>query len=248
MQIILKKSCNLRAMRLDINTNNVVAFTAKLERMKKSDLPVAIRSALNDTAFDVKTKTMPKSAEKFVNRSPNFFKANSKYEKAEGFNIRAMKSTVGFLSDNLKGGNNFAVKDLEQQEKGGTIGGKSFIPMKQARMGQSTTKAVRPNNRTTAIKNIVDARKMSGVSEKQKFRKAAIRAGVGGHVLGNKTPAILWRVNALGQPLKMTPLYTYKENREVTVKKTGFMRSASETSANKMEAFFIAQAKRRIFK
>jgi hypothetical protein len=240
-------------MRLNINCDAVVKFTARLERMAKSDLPVAVRSALNDAAYDVKTNTMPKSAEKtFEKRQPNFFKANSRFEKAEGFKISQMKSTVGFKSDNLKGSNNFAVKDLEQQEKGGKIGGKAFIPMNPARVGQNKAKAVRSMNRTTAVRNIVDSNRVSGANGRQSFIRAAFKAGKGGHVLGNRTPKILWRVNSLNRTadgrLKMTPLYSYKENRGVSVKRTSFMESASKITGAKMEGFFEAQAKKRIFK
>jgi hypothetical protein len=85
---------------------------------------------LNKAAFDVKQNTMLKSAEaSFVKRQPNFFKANSRVEMASGWDLDKMQATVGFNSSGLKGGsNNHAVEDLEQQERGGTIKSRSFIP------------------------------------------------------------------------------------------------------------------------
>lgn len=233
-------------MRLNINSNASVKFTAKLERMRTNDLPSAVRSALNDAAYDVKTNTMPKSADRFEKRSPNFFKANSKYEKATGTRISTMKSIIGFFSNNLKGGNNHAVKDLEQQEKGGMIKGKALIPMRQARIGQQQGKNVRPINRTTAIRNVVDSRQISGVNNAQKLVKAIVKAGKGGHVLSNGT---MFAVNSANRgAFKLTPLYSYEKGRGVKVKETKFMESASLKSGSKLEGYFEAQARKRIFR
>lgn len=239
-------------VRLDINSIAVIQFAAKLETIGKADLPVAVRSALNDAAYDLKTRTMPKSAKRFTNRSPNFFKANSKYEKATGLKIFEMKSTVGFVSETLKGKSNFAVKDLEQQEKGGKIAGKSFIPMNQARRGGSKTQSVKPNSRTTALTNIVHAKKMQGKHDRQKFVKAVHKAKKGGLVMGNRDPKVLWRVLSIsgtgGTKYRLSPIYSYKENRKVSVDKTNFMKDASIRSGETLEAFFMIQAKKRIFK
>ena len=90
-------------MILNINSNAVVSYTNTLEKLHKSAFPVAIRETLNSAAFDVKKNTMPLSAKKsFIERQPTFFKANSKVDKATGFNTSTMKSTVGFFSNNLK--------------------------------------------------------------------------------------------------------------------------------------------------
>ena len=106
-------------MILNINNDKTVIFTNTLEKLHRSALPVAIRGALNKAAFDLKQKTMPESADKaFVNRSKNFFKANSRVAMAKGFDIGSMKSVTGFTEGRLRGSNNFAVQDLEQQELG----------------------------------------------------------------------------------------------------------------------------------
>jgi len=86
---------------LNVNTNEVVKYTVKLEKLTRSAFPSAIRGALNKSAYDLKTKTMPKEARStFVERDPRFFIANSKFENATGFNINAMKSSVGFVENN----------------------------------------------------------------------------------------------------------------------------------------------------
>lgn len=236
---------------INVNTDATVAFTNRLERMGRSDFPIAARNTLNKAAFDVKMNTMPKNAKrKFVNRSPNFFKANSRVEMATGFNVRGMKATVGFLENNLQGQNNFAVKDLEQQEHGGKIAKKSFIPVNSARGGK--TKMVRPANRLSRITNIVDAKNAKGATDAQKFIKSVYHAGKGGVVLSKyRNKQILWRVNSLNRKngkLKLTPLYTFKKGRSVSVNDTHFMRIASLLSAGKLEKFYIEEAKKRLAK
>lgn len=236
-------------MVLNINNNEVVKFTVILEKLRTSALPSAIRGTLNDAAFDVKQKTMPVQARaEFINRSPNFFKANSKVDMAAGFNVNSMKATVGFFSNNLKGQNNFAVKDLEDQEYSGSIDKKSFIPLDPARKSGYTS-LVKPANRLTAIKNIVVARNMGAGTKKQQFIKAIYKAGAGGYVLGSnvKGEEILWRVDSIDpnpdvKRFSLTPLYDFQKSRKVKVGETMFMRTASLNSADKLNKFYIAQA------
>lgn len=242
-----------RGFSININADAVVAHTNRLEKMHRSALPSAVRGALNGAAFDVKKNTMPKSAaDAFENRSPNFFKANSRVEMARGFDIRSMKATVGFTESGLSGSNNYAVKDLEQQEYGGTIKRRALIPTDTAR-GGSNNKLVRPANRLSNINNVVVASRARGKSDREKFVKAAVFAGRGGYVMGEfRGQQILWRINSLERKdrkvwrFKLTPLYSYEQGRNVRVKPTGFMQKASLKSAEKIEEIFIKEAERQI--
>lgn len=238
-------------MVLDINTKSVVVFTNKLEKIGKSALPVAIRTSLNSAAFDVKQNTMPRSALRFIHRTENFFKANSRVEMAKGWSIRDMQAIIGFTSEHLRiGSTNFAVKDLEQQEYSGSISAKTFIPLNPARVSGSFNKVVRPVNRITVLNKqaIIDANKIAG-SKKAAFIKAAHKAGAGGLVIGNKSKEVLWRIDSiLGSKLNMTPLYSVKSGRSVKVGETGFMRFASLQSAHKLEDFYIKEAEKQIDK
>lgn len=241
-------------MVLNVNTNAAVIFAAKLDRMSRSALPVAVRASLNSAAFDVKQTTMPASAKKeFINRSPNFFKANSRVEMAIGFDINSMQSKVGFIENNLKGKSNFAVSDLEQQEEGGNIKKRSFIPLTPARGGNSNTKLVRPNSRLAAIKKIIDARRLPGKSDAQKFVYAFSKASVGSMILANfKGKTILWKVNSLNRTkkgnFKLTPVYSFSKNRSVHVKATHFIREASIKSGKDIENIFVRQAEKQLNK
>lgn len=245
---------------LNIDTSAVVVFTNKLEKLGRSALPVAVRSALNSAAFDVKQNTMLKSARsRFINRTETFFKANSAVDMATGFNIKTMAATVGFTSSHLRiGSTNFSVKDLEQQEYSGDIKGKTFIPLDTARSGGHTS-LVRPANRLTTIKqktnnfqSVINANKIFG-SKRGAFVKAAFKAGSGGYVFGNAAKEILWRIDAViknkyGIKISKTALYSVRKGRSVGVKETGFMRWASLQSANKLEDYFIKAAQLQIDK
>ena len=233
-----------------VNADELVAFTNRLENLHKSALPNAVRGTLNRLAFDVKQKTMPDSvASTFTIRRPNFFKANSRVMMADGWNIMSMRSEVGFTTANLTGVNNYAVSDLEQQERGGKIDGKSFIPMAPAR-GGGMSKPVRPGNRLSSLKKIVNASHIAG-NRKQAFVKAVKKAGPGGYVLGNGESKVLWRINSISLRggnvrVKKTALYSYRKNRSVTVKATSFMQTASTQSVKKVTYIYIAEAKRQL--
>jgi hypothetical protein len=241
-------------MQLNIDNDALVKLTNTLEKLHKSAMPVAVRTALNSAAFDVKTNTLLKTTnKKFTTRQKNFFKANSRVEQAQGFDLRSMQATIGMVEGGLKGGNNYAVKDLEQQESGGMIDGKSFIPLKSARSGGSNAKAVRPQNRLSGIKNIVNARNAKGVNNKQKFVKSVIHAGVGGHVLVDiNGKRILWRVNSLnktsGGNFKLTALYSFEKNRKVKVNNRNFMKESALWSGSKIEQHYIKAAEKQIAK
>ena len=249
-------------MQINVNTKAVRNYAKKLEQLSKSALPVAIRQTLNSAAFDVKTKTMPKSAtDNFVERKKTFFKATSKVEQATGFNVSSMKSTIGFKKTSGKGMGR-AVEELKQQEEGGVIGGRSFIAHDKARVGKSRKKNVRPVNRTTVLKNIVNSNKVRGAKNKsQKFIRAAFYAakkyGANAHVMTPRENGIstvlrikeIWgstrRQGAESSrrlDIRAEALYSYKKGRKVKIDKKEFMKKASEKSAGKMEKFFNEHA------
>lgn len=229
-------------------------FTNKLEKMHRSALPSAIRGTLNKAAFDVKQRTMPASVDKtFVKRNPTFFKANSRVEMAKGFDVKTMASTVGFTSHNLKY-NNFAVQELEEQEYGGRIRSRSFIPLGAARSGNSSSKPVLPSNRLRKIRKVVDSNRGRGVSRSSKFVRAAMKAGRGGFVIGNFARKTLFKITSIskdedGKPvITKIPIYSFLKGRSVGIKSTRFMRNASDLSASKLEKFYIEEAERQFAK
>jgi len=233
-----------------INTDSVKKYSKKLDSLNRSALPVAIRESLNDCAKDMKMNTLMKeSKDSFINREHNFFKANSSYDRATGFSVNQMKAVIGMVDDRLKGSNNYSVKDLEQQESGGRIKKKAFIPMKSARKSGSNS-LVRPNARLQKIKTIVDVSKQDGTNKGVQFELAVFKAGKGGFVLANKT---LFKVNSVFREkgdtrFKLTPLYSFKAKRSVKVSAHNFVKRAGNDSREKIEQFFQIRAEKEILK
>lgn len=224
-----------------IDTDALVKFTNRLERLNNKAMPNTVRNTLNSLAFDVKKRTIIiSSLSNFEKRQPNFFKVFSRVEMAKGNDIRLMQSEVGMIDP---GGSNYAVKELEKQEFGGRIDHKSFIPLDQARVGKSYKKNVQKKFRVGSIKNIVHTKNAKGVNAGQKFIKSAVHAGVGGHVLSGR--GILYRVESLASGRrKMIPIYSVRGGRSVTVKATHFMQEAVDMTVPRIDRFFKYNAKR----
>jgi hypothetical protein len=261
-------------MQLHINSDSVRDFTKVLQQMHKSAFPMAVRGTLNDAVYNVKTDTMPKKAAEFKKRSPNFFKANSKFEKAEGFNVNSMKATVGFFENKLANAStNYAVKDLEQQEFGGPIKNKTFIAQKGARVNN---KMVRANARMDAFKGKAIQASSHGktrtgksttiASKKQQYIRAAIEAEklhgenafvIGGkNANGNRTLSKINFIRSSGRftkgkynlEINRTPLYSVKKGRVIPVKAKNFMKRATMETALNLNRYYITQAQKQFEK
>lgn len=263
---------------ININTTACVRFSNILEKLHKSALPIAIRTTLNSAAFDVKKNTMPVEAQHaFLNRQKNFFKANSRVEMAQGFDIKKMEATVGFVENRLNNkSHNYAVKELEQQEHGGKIGHKTFIPMRAARVGGAgiTKSAFRLSQMKAKIVNAKTVKSISSKNKKQKLIRAAIIAkktgGSNAFVLGDSKSGgsqTLFKVERLNiskssytfagggktvrgskLDIKLIPVFDVKKGRSISVQKTEFMKTASLNSAKKLNHYYFENAKKQIKK
>lgn len=242
-----------------LDTKEIEAYSKKLGTLHKSAYPSAVRATLNGAAFDVKQKTLLKSAkDSFIERQANFFKANSTVDVATGFNVDTMKATVGMSEERLKDkSTNYAVKDLEQQEHGGKIGGKSFIPMKTARVSKSANKIIQQRFR---ISDVLDENKFlnvnnsRGKTKKQRYVKTAIKAfqlnPSNAYILGNsfrggnRTLSKIEMVSFTKKGIKIrrTPIYTYRKGREITVAGKNFMKRAAFESSLDMNKIFKKEA------
>lgn len=233
----------------NINLSEVVKYTNTLEKMHRSALPVAARGTINKAAFHVKQKTMPVSAKKhFIHRKPNFFRANSKVQMAKGFNMKSMKSIVGFTTANA-GYNHHAVQELQQQEYGGIITNRSFVPLQGARVGNSDQKQVQSGSRLSSIKKIYNVKNANGRNRKQQFIKTAVHAGAGGFVMGGVSKQMLFKIESIRKiegrtVINKKALYSYDSGRSVEIEETGFFREASLNSAKLLPQFFQEEAQR----
>jgi len=253
-------------MQLNLDTSKVVQYADKLEQMSKRALPRAVKETLSKAALDVKKRTMPKSAEReFTIRRKNFFIANSTVDFAKMGRIQDMKATVGFFEGKLSGDKNFAVKDLEQQEYGGKIGGRKFIPLDSARVGKNRDRNVKRSIESVKdIDNVFKASRKtySGArikSKKQRWIRAAIAAkkkhGNAAYVLGNvksgrqtlsKIDQVSTNRTTRRIEIKRTAVYSYKKGGIKPVKGRGFMKRASYESSLNINEIFITEARKQI--
>jgi hypothetical protein len=233
---------------MNINTDAMVVMTAKLESTGKTALPNAVRGTLNALAFDVKKRTLPKSAkDTFETRQKTFIKAFSRVNVAKGNDMDSMQSEVGFLDRGAK--SKQAVEDLEKQEHGGRIAGRSFIPLETARTGKSRSRMVAAKNRLGRIGRVVDSSKATGKNRQERFFKSAIFAGVGGAVVGNFEPNIVYRITAIDNikgklRIKKTPIYTYNKGRTVKVSATRFSEQAANETVKSTPTIWVNEGNR----
>jgi hypothetical protein len=233
---------------ININTDAMVVMTAKLESVGKNALPNAVRGTLNSLAFDVKKRTLPKSAkDTFETRQKTFIKAFSRVNVAKGNDMDSMRSEVGFFDRGAK--SKQAVEDLEKQEHGGRIAGRSFIPLETARTGKSRSRMVAAKNRLGRIGRVVDSSKATGKNRQERFFKSAIFAGVGGAVVGNFEPNIVYRITAIDNikgklRIRKTPLYTYDKGRTVKVTATKFSEQAANETVRSTPTIWVKEGNR----
>lgn len=212
--------------------------------MHRSNFPVAVRSTLNDLAFDVKKTTLLKSADQqFILRAPKFFKSHSGVKKATGFNINTMHSEAGITPRGSQ-----AAKDLAKQEHGGAMPGEA-IYLDTARVSKSKQKKVSKANylnrghvkgRQNANRGRRASRVAAAVVAKREnkflleggilFDVKSIRFGTG------KTR----RVN-----IRAVPVASYKKGRTVKLDKRPFVANAGKMSQQKANALYIKNAKKR---
>lgn len=133
---------------LNVNTNANIALTAKLERMNKSAFPSAVRSTLNDGAFEMKQRNILESAKSNMTvRNTSFFRKFTGVKRATGFDVGSMYSEVGFKntdSDKKKGEK--AIIGMEHNEIGGSDNTGAMY-LGKSRTGNSLKRLVKKKSR-----------------------------------------------------------------------------------------------------
>lgn len=131
---------------IKIDSSELKKYEKKLNDLHRSAFPNAIRSTLNDAAFEMKKNNLHTSAARnFKNtRSKTFFKRFSAVNKAKGWKINEMYSEVGML-DMGQASARKAVENMSMHEKGGIIDDGSQY-LKGSRVSDSYAKLVRKSN------------------------------------------------------------------------------------------------------
>lgn len=245
--------------KINVNSTANVELTRKLEKLNRSAFPVAVRQTLNTQAFETKTKALVQEFdETFDVRSPGFVKAFSEVEMAKGFDVKNMMAKVG-MTDRKRGGQSEqAGRDMEEQQLGGTIGGRKYIPIDTARVSKSPKKKVKRGLRLADVSKatVVDSSVNKARTGKQRYVRTALyaanRYGSGVYIShkGDNGKTTLYRIDRVGSDIRtrklfigVTPVYSVEEGRSVTVTGKPFtLRAAVKVNKN-VERIFEKHAR-----
>lgn len=234
----------------NVNNDEVIGLTAKLERLNKSAYPSAVRNTLNRAAFETKKQIPKTAAKKFVTRQKTFFKRFSTVRKADGWDVNKMVSTVGINPTK----NRQLAENLESQEFGGVVNAKKLIPHDDARVSKSQSKRVSARNRLNKV-NIHDgtrAFKGHRGTRKSKFVAAVMSTAKSGKkhmMLKTGTTGMVYEVTSVSQNIKskkvnfkIKKLYSVRSKKSHNVKSSGFMIESASKVAKNMDKFFVENA------
>lgn len=238
----------------DVNNKDVIKFSNRLEKMHKSDFPLAVRGTLNDLAFDQKTKELMIAAEQvFILRNPNFIRSHTGVIKADGWDVNNMQSICGVTPKGLQ-----AAKQLEVQEKGGTIPDRKIIYVDPARGGSKEKRVKtrnwvnksgyvqgRPNRRRGRRSQIV----AQSVVARNTGKLIKIKTRTSDHFFKVNSVRFIGRGLSRRVNMRMTAIASYERGRSIKIsKERPFMRISGERSLSKANNFFIKNAERRFEK
>lgn len=236
-------------MPIRIKSDELAIIANKLERNHKSDLPIAIRSTLNEMAFRMKKSEIAQSAKKeFDYKRTNIVQNLTRFEKATGFNIARMKSKAGITEQPRR---QKVARGLATQEVGGKLESKA-TPTLKSRGGSASSK-VRKSNRMQSNR-MVDARN----AKRQNFIAAAAIAKKNNAFLLVSTNSgsvdAVARVSRFtrkkrGNPnIKLRWMYSIRHsNKTISPSKTRkFVKKAYLQTMNDFHTEFIRQANKRL--
>lgn len=208
-------------MKLNVNTDATIQLTAKLEKLSKSAFPSAVRNTLNETAFKTKSLVPKKASQNFTIRQNNLFKRFVLVDKANGFDVNNMKSTVGIDSTTKSK----LAEGLEKQEKGGIIQGSKLIAHDKARISTSNKKKVRTVNYKSRVTNVSKKGNRAKGSKYVMIRKS----GSKGTIFETKNG-------------KLNPLYNIRNTDKTRVKSRPFMMPSARLASSQMDKIYQKQA------
>lgn len=224
---------------LNVNNKEVIKHTARLEKLHRSAFPSAVRGTLNTMAFNDKQMIPKVAKKKFITRSPNFFKAFTTVQKAQGWSVNKMHSITGI---NANKGSKVA-KGLEAQEHGGTLKGRKLLTHQDSRVSKNRNKKVSTRarfDRRGGMHDATRALKSHNGSRSSKFVAAVMstaKAGKTDMLLRSKTNrnGIVYEVKNVSQNIKtrkvkfrIKKLYTYRDNPNTKVAPTRFMSDSAK--------------------
>lgn len=233
---------------LRIDTDEVIKFTNKLNKLHRSAFPNAVRNTLNNAAFETKKQIPLVAQKKFVTRSKTFFRAFSIVDQAKGFDVEKMVSKSGI--NGSKSGGQKVANDLVKQEKGGNIEAGKLMPHDRARTSNSFEKKIKRKNYKQKI-NAFDASqtyKSFKGSPKSKFVAsvmAAKKRGKNHFILQQNGTGMLYEIKSFNESngkFKLDKLYSIRRNSSHQVKGQNFILESANKASKSMPKFYKKNA------
>ena len=230
-------------MYLQYDGDEVYKMAIRLQDMHRAALPNAVRFTLNDAAFDVKKRTLQEEAQSsFINRRPNFFKRFSGVEKATGYSIKQMESSVGMIRDPGVQ----ATEDIAVQETGGKLP-RAQIMLPGSRVSKSEKKPVASRYKAiggfrdrTAARNKKEFVKAAFAAEKKKkpdHMRYVSESGKGYMIEVTKVTKLKNRLK-----IKSKIVASFNDDRQLHINPTPFVEKSSLKSANQLVNLFKKNA------
>lgn len=233
-------------MPLIIKSDELIQVANRLDRISRSDLPIAARSTLNTMAFRMKQTEIERSAKKEFDYSRNktFIRSMSGFSKATGFNMKTMESEAGIIQ---RAGRQRVAKGLANQEEGRPIK-QRLTPLSRTRPSGNLAKKVSSRNKLDNL-NSIDARGKKGYKFIIRARRA-YRTKQTLKVKGHIARVTSFRDLKNGSArIKMNLIWRTNKNNTIRLKKDRpFIRNAYIQTMKGFDEEFLRQADRRLKK
>jgi hypothetical protein len=239
---------------IQVDVKDIVNLSKKLSTASRSTFPVAVRSTLNDMAFDVKKNQLIqvlKNKSGMIIRNESFFKKYSGFQKATGFEISSMYSQVGMIPS---GNASKAVNRMATQDEGGSLL-HTQVPLYASRRSKSNKKRVQ----NKAFWEKIKIAKKVKYGDKQGLIRAVTGTGIqrdgGGSPVGIIYGRFLYGIQGFKRfnskntiKLHLTKLYEVDKNKERPIKPHRFMQKSATPAGNKMQEIFNANIEKQLKK
>ena len=234
-------------IKISVNTDDVVGYTRKLERMGKTQFPRVVGATLNALAFEAK-KEIPKTFTRkgFTERNKRFAKFFSRSQNVKTFDVKKMRSHVGFVDLN----NSDASESMAKHETGGKITNK-LVTSNFARVSKNKNKGKQAKNK---LKNLGKIPKKGSIryvkkgNNKRFFsvgKKLASKKAI--MVLETKKGVAVLRVESYSKKRKRklrTSLLYWERKEDTTVKGRHTVSDSAVIAGRKSDRIFIKKANR----
>lgn len=238
---------------LEFKSNKLIDFSYKLSRLHRTALPNAVRFTLNDSAKDMKFRTIKKHAAKqFDVKKRSFFSKFSGYQSVKKgvWNISKMYTIAGMIKD--PNNKSIASTEIKEQQYAGLLENKTYMPSSGSYGKQRTSRGlVKSSYLNERKKTPIKAEKgnkffLNARKAKESNRPLLIRKN-------NK--GILVKVNRIrkvkGVKFKKevitTPIASYRKEGKLNLKKARpFINDAAIESGKLLNINFQKHAKQQI--